>query len=108
MTRRRLLGTFAWFVLLLIAGAGRLVRFILQLAAWNPRVFFTLAGLSVALSITNPFVAFQLDGVLLPEHVILSWGATALGAVILANGLRSPWVRHLRGQLRRRCGFRKF
>src|ERR1044071_8495431 len=101
MTRRRVLGTFAWFFLLLIAGTGRFLWFILRIVARYPKAVFILAGLFVGVT-TNPFVTFQIDGVWLPEHVILSWGASLLGMVTFASGFSSPWVRHLRRQMRRR------
>lgn len=102
MTRRRVLGAFAWLILLLIVGAGRFAWLILRIVVWHPRGSLILAGLFVGLTVTNPVVASQIDGALLPEHVVLSSGLFLLGAVTFANGFRSRSVRRLRRQMRRR------
>jgi hypothetical protein len=101
--RRRLLGTLAWILLLPVAGTGRLVWFgIRTLGSLSLKTQLTLVGLALALSMPNPVTEnLSLDAVRPLGHVIVLVGVPALGAVVLAQGARSPWVRRVRRGLRR-------
>jgi hypothetical protein len=101
--RRRLLGSLAWLFLLFVAGTGRVVWLTLRAVASRPRTLLILGGLFVALSTSNPLAGQFPIGEAWPiGHVVLSWGAPFLGSVVLFHGFRSPWVRQVRRELRRR------
>ena len=95
--QRRLLGTFVWFFLLLVAGIARIAWLTFRALASRPRTLLILTGLLVALSSPNPVSAqFPIDQVWSLGHVIWPWVSPFFGAVVLFHGVRSPWVWRVR------------
>jgi hypothetical protein len=99
--RQRLLGTFVWFWLLLVAGIARIVWLTVRAVASRPTTLLALVGLAVAFSTPNPVTAqLPLDQVWPFGHVIWSWVSPLAGAVVLFHGVNSRWVWNVRRGMR--------
>ena len=103
--RRRLLGTLAWFLLLLVAGVVRTVWLILRILA-RPRILLTVVGVGVAVRTSPALVLVEVptDGIESLGQLILPWAALFTGAVVLFLGLQSPWVWQVRRWILRHTG----